>query len=179
MSSQGPAIIVVMGVAGSGKSTVAALLAIMLGYEFQEGDLLHPPGNIEKMRKGTPLSDEDRIIWLRRVAERIDSWRATGMGGVISCSALKRTYRDIIIDDRPDVSLVYLRGSYELIHARLASRHEHFMPVALLDSQFAILEEPTPDEHPIIVDVAGAPAAIAAEVVKALQQRAAKVRGAP
>ena len=172
MSSQRPAIIAVMGVAGSGKSTVAALLAVMLGYEFQEGDLLHPPENIEKMRGGMPLTDEDRIIWLQRVAGKIDGWRASGKGGVISCSALKRSYRDIIIGARQDVLLVYLKGSYELIHARLAARHEHFMPVALLNSQFAILEEPTPDEHPIIVDIADAPAAIAAEVATILGQRA-------
>ncbi len=162
-----------MGVAGSGKSTVAALLAVMLGCEFQEGDLLHSLENIRKMRSGTPLTDEDRTIWLNRVAAIIDGWRANGKGGVISCSALKRSYRDIVIGARTDVSLVYLKGSYDLIRARLAARHEHFMPVALLDSQFAILEEPTPDEHPIVVDVAGPPAAIAAGVAASLAQRAA------
>ena len=87
--------IVVMGVAGSGKSTVAALLALMLGYQFQEGDLLHPPENVAKMRGGTPLTDADRALWLNHVAEKIDSWRANRVGGVISCSALKRSYRDI------------------------------------------------------------------------------------
>ena len=168
MTGVRPQDIVVMGVAGSGKSTVAALLAIMLRYEFQEGDLLHPPENVEKMRSGAPLTDADRAIWLDRVAAAIDGWRAHGEGGVISCSALKRSYRDIIIGDRPDVALVYLKGSYDLIHARMAARHEHFMPVALLDSQFAILEEPAPDEHPIVVDVDAAPAAIAAEIVRRL-----------
>ena len=167
MSDQARAI-VVMGVAGSGKSTVAALLAVMLGYEFQEGDLLHPPENVQKMQGGTPLTDADRAIWLNRVGAAIDNWREQGKGGVISCSALKRSYRDIIIGARRDVALVYLKGSYDLIHARLASRHEHFMPVALLDSQFAILEEPAPDEYPIVVDVDGTPAAIAAEIVKRL-----------
>ncbi len=165
--------IVVMGVSGSGKSTVAALLAMMLGCDFQEGDLLHPPESTQKMRAGIPLTDEDRIVWLHRVAERIDSWRASGKGGVITCSALKRSYRDIVIGAREDVTLVYLKGSYELIHARLAARHEHFMPVALLDSQFAILEEPAPDEHAIVVGVDGAPAAIASDVAKILAQRAA------
>ncbi len=163
-----PRSIVVMGVAGSGKSTVAALLAMMLAYEFQEGDLLHPAENVAKMRGGTPLADADRLIWLNRVAATIDGWRRKAEGGVISCSALKRSYRDVIIGERRDVSLVYLKGSYELIHARLAARHEHFMPVALLDSQFAILEEPTPDERPIVVDVDGTPASIAAEIVKQL-----------
>ena len=168
MSEVRPRAILVMGVAGSGKSTVAALLAVMLGYQFQEGDLLHPPANVEKMRGGTPLTDADRAIWLDHVATKIDSWRAHGEGGVISCSALKRSYRDIIIGGRRDVALVYLKGSYDLIHARMATRHEHFMPVALLDSQFAILEEPTPDEHPIVVDVDDTPPAIAAEIVKRL-----------
>ena len=168
MTEVRPQAIVVMGVAGSGKSTVAALLAMMLRFEFQEGDLLHPPKNVEKMRSGTPLTDADRAVWLDRVAAAIDSWRAHSEGGVISCSALKRSYRDIIIGDRPNVALVYLKGSYDLIHARMAARHEHFMPVALLDSQFAILEEPAPDEHPIVVDVDAAPPAIAAEIVRRL-----------
>lgn len=168
MSEARPRAIVVMGVSGSGKSTVAALLAVMLGYQFQEGDLLHPPENVKKMRDGTPLTDADRANWLNRVAAAIDSWRAKRMGGVMSCSALKRSYRDVIIGERKDVALVYLKGSYDLIHGRLAARHEHFMPVALLDSQFAILEEPAPDEHAIVVDVDGTPPAIAAEIVKRL-----------
>jgi carbohydrate kinase (thermoresistant glucokinase family) len=157
-----------MGVAGSGKSTVAALLAMMLGYQFQEGDLLHPPENVAKMRGATPLTDADRALWLNRVASKIDSWRAHGEGGVISCSALKRSYRNVIIGGRKDVALVYLKGSYDLIHARLAARHKHFMSVALLDSQFALLEEPAPDEHPIVVDVGGTPPPIAAEILKRL-----------
>jgi len=144
MSEIRPQAIVVMGVAGSGKSTVAALLSIMLGYHFQEGDLLHPPENVEKMRSGTPLTDADRAIWLNRVAEKIDDWRAHGEGGVISCSALKRSYRDVMIGERGDVSLVYLRGAYELIHHRLAVRHEHFMPVALLDSSSRHWKNPRP-----------------------------------
>ena len=168
MSEARPQAIVVMGVAGSGKSTVAALLAMMLGYQFQEGDLLHPPENVEKMRGGTPLTDADRVIWLNRVAAKIDDWRVSREGGVISCSALKRSYRDIIIGERRDVSLVYLKGTYEVIHHRLAARHEHFMSVALLDSQFAILEEPAPDEHPIVVGIDSTPPAIAAEILKRL-----------
>ena len=168
MSEVRPRAIVVMGVSGSGKSTVAALLAVMLGYQFQEGDLLHPPENVGKMRAGTPLMDADRAIWLNRVAEKIDDWRAHGEGGIISCSVLKRSYRDVIIGKRKDVALVYLKGSYDLIHARLAARHEHFMPVALIDSQFVILEEPAPDEHAIVVDVHGTPPAIAAEIVRRL-----------
>jgi gluconokinase len=166
-----PVIVVVMGVSGSGKSTVAALLAAALGCQFQEGDDLHPPANVEKMRGGTPLTDADRMPWLRNIAEEIDGWRARGECGVLTCSALKRSYRDIIIGDRHDVALVYMKGSRELIHQRMVARHEHFMPVALLDSQFATLEEPTLDEHPIIVDVSGRPADIAHEIVRQLEDR--------
>ena len=166
-----PIIVVVMGVSGSGKSTVAALLAAALGCQFQEGDDLHPPENVEKMRRGTPLTDADRLPWLRKIAEEIDGWRARGECGVLTCSALKRSYRDIIIGDRRDVVLLYLRGSRELIEQRMVARHGHFMPVALLDSQFATLEEPTPDEHPITVDVADNPADIAHEIVRHLEDR--------
>ena len=164
-----PVIVVVMGVSGSGKSTVAALLAAALGCQFQEGDDLHPPENVEKMRSGTPLTDADRMPWLHKIAEEIDGWRARGECGVLTCSALKRSYRNIIIGDRDDVVLVYLKGSPDLIHRRMAARHEHFMPIALLDSQFETLEEPTPDERPIIVDVGGKPAEIAHETVRQLE----------
>ena len=160
-----------MGVSGSGKSTVAALLAGSLGCQFQEGDDLHPRENVEKMRSGIPLTDADRLPWLRRIAEEIDGWRARGEWGVLTCSALKRSYRDIIIGDRRDVVLVCLRGSHDLIHRRMAARHEHFMPVTLLDSQFATLEEPTPDEHPIVVDIGGKPVEIAREILHQLEDR--------
>jgi len=170
-------IVVLMGVSGSGKTTVAALLAAALGCRFQEGDDLHPRENVEKMRNGTPLTDADRLPWLRKIAEEIDGWRARGECGVLTCSALKRSYRDIIIGDRHDVVLVYLKGSHDLLHQRMAARHEHFMPIALLDSQFATLEEPTPDEHPIVVDVGGRPAGIAHEIVRQLEARQHKNDG--
>jgi carbohydrate kinase (thermoresistant glucokinase family) len=160
-----------MGVSGSGKSTVAALLVAALGCQFQEGDDLHPRKNVEKMHGGTPLTDADRLPWLRRIAEEIDRWRARGECGVLTCSALKRSYRDIIIGGRRDVVLVYLKGSRDLIHERLISRHEHFMPADLLDSQFATLEEPTPDEYPIVVDAGRKPAEIAHEIVRRLEER--------
>ena len=166
-----PVIAVVMGVSGSGKTTVSALLSDALGCQFQEGDDLHPAENVEKMHGGTPLTDADRMPWLHKIAEEIDGWRARGESGVLTCSALKRSYRDIIIGGRPDVTLVYLKGSHDLIRRRMAARHEHFMPVALLDSQFATLQEPTPDEHPIIVDVGSRPAEIAAEIVHQLEER--------
>ncbi len=173
----GPVIAVVMGVSGSGKTTVSALLAAALGCQFQEGDDLHPAENVEKMRGGTPLTDADRMPWLHKIAEEIDGWRARGESGVLTCSALKRSYRDIIIGGRPDVTLVYLKGSHDLIRRRMAARHEHFMPVALLDSQFATLQEPTPDERPITVDVGGRPTEIAAEIVHQLEERQANGRG--
>lgn len=157
-------IAVIMGVSGSGKTTVARLLAGKLGWQFQEGDALHPPENVEKMRGGTPLTDADRLPWLRKIAERIDEWRAAGVSGAVTCSALKRSYRDIIIGDRPDVRLVYLKGSSDLIRGRLSQRHGHYMPASLLDSQYRVLEEPPPDEKPIIVDIAGRPEEIADEI---------------
>ncbi len=165
-------IAVVMGVSGSGKTTVAASLAEALHCQFQEGDDLHPPGNVEKMRSGTPLTDADRLPWLRRIAAEIDEWRARGESGVLTCSALKRSYRDVIVGDRGDVTLIYLRGSRELIHERMAARHEHFMPVALLDSQFATLHEPDADENAIVVDVDARPAEIVARIVRELEARA-------
>jgi len=164
-------IVVLMGVSGSGKTTVAAMLAGRLNVNFLEGDDLHPPANVEKMRGGTPLTDEDRWPWLRAIAARLDQWRAAGEGGVVTCSALKRAYRDIIVGGRPEVVLVYLRGSPELIHRRMAARHEHFMPLKLLDSQFRVLEEPAPDEHAIVVDIAATPGEIVATIVQRLKER--------
>src|ERR1700752_2408796 len=172
-----PVIVVLMGVSGSGKTTVAALLAAALGCRFQEGDDLHPHDNVEKMRRGIPLTDADRLPWLRKIAEEIDGWRARGECGVLTCSALTRPYRDIIIGDRRDVVLVYLKGSPDLIHRRMAARHEHFMPIALLDSQFETLEEPTPGEGPIIVDIGGKPAELAHEIVRQLEDRCRENNG--
>ena len=164
-------IVVVMGVSGSGKTTVARLLAQALACPFLEGDDLHPPANVEKMSKGTPLTDADRLPWLSRIAGEIDAWRRRGEAGVVTCSALKRTYRDILIGARPDVTLVYLKGSRALIEDRMAGRHNHFMPVALLDSQFATLEEPAPDERAIVIDIGGPPPEIVAKIVRRLRER--------
>jgi len=160
-----------MGVSGCGKTTVSALLAAMLGWRYREGDDLHPPENVEKMRGGTPLTDADRLPWLHKIAAEIAGWQARGEAGVLTCSALKRSYRDIIIGDRPEVALVYLRGSHDLIARRMAARHEHFMPTALLASQFATLQEPTPDERPIVIDVDGPPGEIADKIAQRLQFR--------
>lgn len=161
-------ILVVMGVSGSGKTTIAELLAEALGVELLEGDKFHPPENIAKMKSGTPLTDEDRWPWLRAIAARIDALRAEGKAAVVTCSALKRAYRDILVGDRREVRLVYLRGSHALIHGRMAARKSHFMPVGLLDSQFRTLEEPGPDERPVVVEIGGTPAEIAAEVIRKL-----------
>lgn len=164
-----PVILVVMGVSGSGKTTIASLLAAALGCQFQEGDDLHPAANVEKMSHGTPLTDADRLPWLRKIAAEIDDWGAKGESGVLSCSALKRSYRDMIIGDRPGVLLVYLKGSYDLIHQRMLRRHGHFMPTALLDSQFEALEEPGPDEHPITVGIGVKATDTVAEIVYQLE----------
>jgi len=146
-------IAVIMGVSGSGKTTIGRALARRLGWLFQEGDALHPPENVAKMKAGHPLDDEDRAPWLAAIAARIDEWRARGDAGVITCSALKRRYREIVIGDRHDVRLVYLEGSRELIGESVATRQGHFMPAGLLDSQFAALEPPGPEEHAITVPV--------------------------
>jgi carbohydrate kinase (thermoresistant glucokinase family) len=164
-----PMILVIMGVSGSGKTTIARLLTDRFGWDFQEGDALHPPENVEKMRGGRPLTDADRLPWLKRIAQRIDEWRARGEAGIVTCSALKRAYRDIIVGHRRDVRLVYLKGSPDLIRHRLASRHGHFMPPALLDSQFATLQEPSPDENPVTVDIGGRPQEIVDEIACRLQ----------
>jgi gluconokinase len=171
-----PMIVVVMGVSGSGKTTVASLLAKTLGCPYQEGDALHPPENVAKMSGGTPLTDADRSPWLHRIAARIDDWHGRGEAGVVTCSALKRSYRDIIIGSRPDVALVYLRGSRDMIGQRMAARQGHFMPSALLDNQFATLQEPSADERPIIIDVGAAPAEIVEEIVRRLGARPAIAR---
>ena len=162
-----------MGVSGSGKTTIARGVAEREGWRLLEGDAFHPPSNVAKMHAGTPLTDEDRWPWLRAIAHEIDAMRARGEQGVVACSALKRSYRDILIGDRTDVVLVYLQGSKALIAERIASRKGHFMPAALLDSQFATLEEPGPDEHPIVVSIGASPEAIVDAVVDRLRERIA------
>jgi carbohydrate kinase (thermoresistant glucokinase family) len=161
-------IVVVMGVSGSGKTTVSKLLADTLGWHYQEGDVLHPPENVAKMSSGIPLADADRIPWLHKIAARIDDWRRQDESGVVTCSALKRSYRDIIVGGRLDVVLVHLKGSRDLIGRRMAARQGHFMPTALLDNQFATLQEPSRDERAITVDVGGTPAGIVDEIMRRL-----------
>jgi gluconokinase len=171
MTSDEPAFVVVMGVSGSGKSTVAAQLAARLDWTFHDGDWLHPPHNIAKLRAGEPLTDEDRRPWLAAIAAWMDEARRARLRAVIACSALKRAYREILVGDHRDVALVYLKGSPELIAGRMAHRHGHFMPLSLLTSQFATLEEPTEDEHPIVVSIEPKPAEIVDTIVEKLRAR--------
>jgi carbohydrate kinase (thermoresistant glucokinase family) len=159
-------VLVVMGVSGCGKSTVAALLAGRLGWPFAEGDDFHPPANVAKMHSGHPLDDEDRRPWLAELARWIDERLAEGSGGVVTCSALKRRYRDVL--RREGVVFVYLHGTHDQIARRMAARHGHFMPVALLDSQFADLEEPGADENAIRVDIGDTPSQIADRILHRL-----------
>jgi len=163
-----PPVLVVMGVSGAGKTTVARAVAARTGWAFEEGDDLHPAANIAKMHARISLTDADRLPWLSAVAAWIDGRRAAGLAGVITCSALKRAYRRIVVGERPEVRLVYLRGGAELIAERLAQRHGHFMPASLLDSQMETLEEPGPDENPIVVDIGPPPGEIAETIIRLL-----------
>lgn len=163
-----PSVIVVMGVSGSGKSTIASMLAHRLDWPFEDADWFHPPANVEKMQSGVPLTDEDRWPWLRAIAAWIDETRAAGQHGVLACSALKRSYRDILVGGRSDVRIVYLTGGRELIARRMAARSGHFMPPGLLDSQFETLEEPGPDENPIVVSIDARPREIVDVIVREL-----------
>lgn len=161
-----PPILVLMGVTGSGKSTVGGMLAGRLGWDLAEGDDLHPPENVAKMAAGHPLTDADRLPWLRRIRAWIDEHALAEQPGVITCSALKRSYRDVLRDRH--VVFVHLTGTREQVAARLATRHGHFMPASLLDSQFADLEPPGPDEQAITVDIGHSPAVQAATVLDLL-----------
>jgi gluconokinase len=163
-------VLVVMGVSGSGKTTVAALLAGRLGWDLQEGDDLHPPANVAKMHAGHPLTDEDRWPWLDDVAAWIRAHTSTGRPGVITCSALRRIYRDRLRGEPPDdLVFVHVAGSRELLADRLRARTGHYMPAALLDSQFATLEEPGPDEDVVTVDAATTPDAMVTDVITRLR----------
>lgn len=162
-------LIVVMGVAGSGKTTLASQLAEKLGIPFVEGDSLHPAANVRKMSSGQPLTDEDRWPWLKAIGERMEVERATGHGVVVACSALKRAYRDCLRGEvQGKIHFILLDGSRQLIGERMKQRKGHFMPPALLDSQFATLEKPAPDEHAVILDISRKPAELVEEAAKSI-----------
>jgi gluconokinase len=163
-----PKVLVLMGVSGSGKTTTGALLAERLGWPFRDADSFHPPANIEKMSRGAPLTDEDRAPWLAAIAAWIDERLERDERGIVSCSALKRAYRDFLLGGREGVRLVFLKGEKPLIAKRMAARIDHFMPPALLDSQFATLEEPTAGERPLVVPVAPKPAEVAEFILREL-----------
>ncbi|MFI8086795.1 gluconokinase [Streptomyces sp. NPDC086080] len=161
-----PQVVVVMGVAGTGKTTIGPLLAARYGVPYAEADDFHPPANITKMSAGTPLTDDDRWPWL----DAIGDWAhgRSGLGGVVSCSALKRSYRDRLRAAAPGVVFVHLTGDRALVEDRMSHRQGHFMPTALLDSQFATLQPLEPDEAGVAVDVAGSPEEITDRAVAAL-----------
>lgn len=161
---------VVMGVSGCGKTRIGANFAKGMGVPFIEGDDYHPPENVRRMSSGIPLTDDDRAGWLQLLAERIREAKDAGTGLVLACSALKRSYRDVLRDGaRPNpLRFVYLRGTREVIGERLRARKGHFMNPALLESQFEALEEPGPDEDAWVSDVGGsAEATVAALVARA------------
>jgi gluconokinase len=162
-------VVVLMGVSGSGKTTVGKLLATVLGAEFAEGDKYHPPQNVEKMRLGIPLDDVDRWPWLEILSAEIDRWLAAKKTVILACSALKRSYREVLAKGRPEVRFVYLKGEQALLRVRLDGRRGHYMPASLLASQIAALEPPT---DAITVDIAGSPQTIVAEIRRYLDQRA-------
>jgi gluconokinase len=156
---------VVMGVSGSGKSLIGSSFARAFGVDFVEGDEYHPLENVERMSSGIPLTDDDRLGWLRALAERLGEAKRAGTGLVMTCSALKRSYRDLLRADAGDLRLIYLRGPRELLAERLAGRRGHFMPPSLLESQLATLQEPSPDERAWVCDIKDSPETLVAALV--------------
>jgi len=161
-------VLIVMGVSGVGKSTIAKSLAAKLGWKFQEGDDLHPPSNVQKMHAGIPLTDADRAPWLDAIKHWIDDRIRAGEPGLVTCSALKRRYRDVLIDGRADVRILYLHSDEATIEDRIKHRTGHFMPASLLESQLHTLEEPAPEERPMTIEVAGTVEETVASILEAL-----------
>jgi len=155
----------VMGVSGSGKSLIGAAFARALGIDFVEGDDYHSAENVQRMSREVPLTDDDRVRWLRSLAVRIRETKDAGTGLVMTCSALKRSYRDVLRAQASELRFVFLRGPPALLAERLASRRGHFMPPSLLDSQLATLEEPSPDEHAWVCDIRESPQDLVAALV--------------
>ena len=168
-----PCALIVMGVSGSGKSTIGEQLAVRLGWAYEDGDRFHPAGNVAKMSAGQPLTDEDRWPWLKAIADEIDRLCAAGERAVVACSALRRIYRDILVHGRNDILIVYLEGTQQLIADRLGRRKDHFMPPGLLASQFKTLEPPTSDEHPLTVSIDAPVETIVDDIVGQFRSRPA------
>lgn len=154
-------IVILMGVSGVGKTTVGELLAAQTGWRFYDGDAFHPASNVDRMSRGLPLTDEDRWPWLEALRDHIRSLSAEGRSAVVACSALKASYRDVLLDGSPDARVVHLKGSYPLIEGRLRSRRGHYFDAGLLASQFEALEEP---DGVIVVDVGQTPDRVVAEI---------------
>lgn len=169
-------IVIVAGVSGSGKTTIGSLLAARLGCPFTDGDWLHPRANIDKMASGAPLTEADRQPWLLALEAWLDDKAATGQPGVLACSALRRAYRDQLLGRRPGVLMAFLDADHDVVAARLASRAGHFFSTGLLDSQYAALEPPGPDERQVfVVPAAGPPDRIAAEIQRRLDRSGSHV----
>jgi gluconokinase len=164
-----PCALIVMGVSGSGKSTIGETLAQRLRWTFEDGDRFHPAANVAKMSAGHPLTDEDRWPWLQAIADEIDRVCKADKRAVIACSALKRAYRDILVHGRDDVRIVFLDGTQDLIASRLAARKGHFMPPGLLASQFRTLEPPADNENPITVSIDATVETIVDDIVRQLR----------
>jgi gluconokinase len=163
-----PLSLVVMGVSGVGKTSVARALVARTGWPFQEGDELHPEANVAKMAAGHPLDDDDRWPWLRRIADWVGAREAAGEGAVVTCSALKRSYRDLLCDGHPSVRFVHLVAGRDVLTARVTNRHDHYMPPSLLQSQLDALEPLGADEPGVVVETYGDPDAVAERALEEL-----------
>jgi gluconokinase len=177
-AGESPCALIVMGVSGSGKSTIAARLAERLNWTYEDGDRFHPASNVAKMSAGQPLTDDDRLPWLQAIADEIDRVCLGGGHAVIACSALKRAYRDVLVHGRSDARIVFLSGTQPLIAERLARRKGHFMPPGLLDSQFRTLEPPAAAENPVTVSIDASVETIVENIVSQLRTSRAD-RGGP
>ena len=164
-----PCALILMGVSGSGKSTIGERLAERLAFSYEDGDRFHPASNVAKMSAGQPLTDMDRRPWLMAIADEIDRVCRAGEHAVIACSALKRAYRDVLVHGRGDVRIIFLSGTQALIASRLTQRKGHFMPPGLLESQFETLEPPDADENPVTVSIDAPVDAVVDDIVRQLR----------
>ena len=169
-ASTSPCALILMGVSGSGKTTIGQKLAARMSWRYEDADTFHPPSNVAKMSAGQPLTDEDRWPWLKAIAAEIDRACTAGERLVIGCSALRRIYRDVLVHGRDDVRFIYLDGTQALIADRIGQRKGHFMPPGLLTSQFQTLEPPTPDERAMTVSIDAQVEVIVDRIISQLSQ---------